>query len=186
MTIGHVITEYYGEDNKRHLRMVIRPPMMESGTFSVHPNTQKEKENEPDFNIWFNYNRKGEKFPSTKVGALWNKVSDRTGNKYKDGYIETPSAMGGKLYIAVVDAKAKEGESALPYSHNVLWSPPRSNSGGGEYANDGGYAAPAPRHIPVTMQNAQGETTGTGSMERAPMPENDMPPIDIPEDEILF
>lgn len=186
MTIGHVIIEYIGEEKKRHLKLVVRPPMMESGTFSIYPNSNKEKENEPDWYIWFNFNRQHDKvkFPSTQAGALWNRVGKQSGNRYFGGYIETPGVQGGKMYISIVEAK-KEGET-LPYSHNVLWSAPSENRESESPSYDGGYAAPAPRSIPVTVQNAQGQTTATGSMERTSMPENNMPPIDINEDEIPF
>lgn len=186
MTIGHVITEYIGEEKKRHLKLVVRPPLMESGTFSIYPNSKKEKENEPDWYVWFNYTRTNDKvkFPSTQIGALWNRVGKHSGNKYFGGYIETPVAQGGKLYISIVEAK-KEGE-ILPYSHNVLWSAPKEDSDDNSN-NYGGYAAPSYGNIPVTVKDPSGQTTGTTTMPpRAPMPENTLPEIDINEDEIPF
>lgn len=138
MKIGHVSKKSYkqGEEVKSYLEMIIRPPMMESATFTVSANKEKLNPNEPDFNIWYSFNRKGEKYPSTKLGALWNKVSNN-GTEYKNGSIECPAVQGGKLSISVFAAKVKEGEE-IDWSHDVLWSPPKPQSDNGY--SDGGYA----------------------------------------------
>jgi len=166
MKIGHVSKKSYkaGEEVKSYLEMIIRPPFMESATFTVSANKEKLNPNEPDFMIWYNFNRKGEKYPSTKVGALWNKTSDK-GTEYKNGSIECPAVQGGKLSISVFAAKVKEGE-AVEWSHDVLWSPPLASNNSNGYS-DGGYAAPYTPPAPI--------------YEKASVPE-----IDINEDEIPF
>lgn len=165
MKIGHVSKKFYksGEETKSYLEMIIRPPFMESATFTVSANREKQNPNEPDFNIWYSFNRKGEKYPSTKVGALWNKVSDK-GTEYKNGSIECPAVAGGKLNISVFAAKVNEGEE-IEWSHDVLWSPPVKQEESGSYG--GGYAAPVGKPV-VEMRDADGNTTV------------------IPEDEIPF
>jgi len=166
MKIGHVQKRSYkaGEEVKSYLEMIVRPPMMESATFTVSVNKDKVNANEPDFNIWYSFNRKGEKYPSTKVGALWNKVSDK-GTEYKNGSIECPAVPGGKLNISVFATKVKEGEE-IDWSHDVLWSPPRAQESGGY--SDGGYAAPYTGKPIVEMVDANGNVEV------------------IPEDEIPF
>lgn len=164
MKIGHISKRSYkaGEETKSYLEMIVRPPMMESATFTVSSNDKKNP-NEPDFNIWYSFNRKGERYPSTKVGALWNKESD-SGVKYKNGSIECPAVPGGKLSISIFEAKVKEGES-IDWSHDVLWSPPRAQSDNGY--SDGGYAAPY-TPPPVVYEKSA------------------MPDVEINEDEIPF
>jgi uncharacterized protein (DUF736 family) len=192
MTIGHISKQSFEDKATKkqvsYLEMVIRPPMMESATFTIQhvkPET-KRNENEPDYVIWYRAPQKSKyPYPSARVGALWNKIGKESGLEYKGGHIEHPLAPGGKINIAVYVAKPKEGDT-LPYSHDVVWSAPKPQSNEGGYS-DGGYAAPSYRDIPVTVQNAQGQTTATTTMpQREPMPENNLPEIDINEDEIPF
>lgn len=192
MTIGHISMQSFidkaTEKQVKYLEMVIRPPMMESATFTIqHVKPEaKKNENEPDYVIWYRAPQKSKyPYPSARVGALWNKVGKESGLEYKGGHIEHPLAPSGKIYIAVYAAKPKEGET-LPYSHDVVWSAPMRSTQNDYAYEDGGYAAPSYRDIPVTVQNAQGQTTATTSMARNPLPENNLPEIDINEDEIPF
>lgn len=155
MKIGHVSKKNYkvGEEVRSYLEMIIRPPMMESATFTVSANKEKVNPNEPDFNIWYSFKRKGEKCPSSKVGALWNKTSD-SGTEYKNGSIECPAVPGGKLNISLFVSKAKEGEE-IDWSHDVLWTPPRVQEASNSY-NDGGYAAPYSGKPVVEIVDANG------------------------------
>lgn len=170
MKIGQIITEYIPQENapaKRNIYLIIRPPFMESATMMVVPNTKKNP-NEPDFSIFWNFSRKGEKYKSTKVGAMWNKIGQQNGTPYKDGYIESPAINGGKLYITVFEARSEEGEE-LTYSHDVMWNPPKNNSGSSQndFAyNDGAYRAPS-RPL-VVQRDADGNE------------------VEIPEDQIPF
>jgi len=158
MKIGHVSKKSYkaGEETKSYLEMILRPPMMESATFTVSPNREKKNPNEPDFNIWYSINRKGERYPSTKVGALWNKISDK-GTEYKNGHVECPAVMGGKLNISVFATIVNEGE-ACEWSHDVLWNPPKPQSNESAYEYGGGYAAPVGKPT-VVVQDADGNET---------------------------
>lgn len=117
-------------DGKTHkyLEMSVRPPFMESATFTISPNKKKENSEkvEPDFNIYYSYNRKGEKYRRVKVGAIWNKTSD-DGIEYKSGNIQSPIFPNGILYFSIFTAKPLEGESpeSITWTHDVIWSPQR-------------------------------------------------------------
>lgn len=191
MTIGHISKQSFEDKGTKklvsYLEMVIRPPMMESATFTIQhvkPET-KRNENEPDYIIWYRAPQKSKyPYPSARVGALWNKIGKESGLEYKGGHIEHILAPGGKINIAVYVAKPKEGET-LPYSHDVVWSAPKPQSNEGGYS-DGGYAAPY-TPPPVTIKDPQGNVTGTTTLPpREKMPENNLPEIDINEDEIPF
>jgi uncharacterized protein (DUF736 family) len=120
-----------GENQKvqTYHEMSLRPPHMESATYTISPNKKKQKENEPDFNIYFSFNRKNEKYRRAKVGAIWNKVSD-SGVKYKSGELKSPAFPSGRLHFAVFEAKPLEGEdpSSITWTHDIIWSPPQTES----------------------------------------------------------
>ena len=118
-----VYTPKGSNEQKSFLEMSLRPPLMSSSTFMIVPNRDKQKDNEPDFNILYNFSRRGENYKPTKVGAIWNKTSKDGQTQYKDGYIEQPLMVTGKFYISIFTAKAKDGET-LQHTHNVIWSPP--------------------------------------------------------------
>jgi hypothetical protein len=78
MTIGNVIQKSFEKDGKavKYIEMIIRPPFMQSASFTISENKNKDKENAPDYFINFSYNRKDETFRRVRVGSLWNKVSE--------------------------------------------------------------------------------------------------------------
>lgn len=122
-------------DGKTHkyLEMSIRPPFMESATFTISPNKKKENNEkaEPDFKIYYSYNRKNEKYRRVEVGAIWNKVSEG-GIEYKSGNLQSPIFPGGILYFSIFAAKPFEGESleSITWTHEVIWNPYRPNEEG--------------------------------------------------------
>lgn len=128
MNIGVINKREIQIDGKTHKyhEMIIRPPFMESATFTISPNKKKEnsKKSEPDFKIYFSYNRKGEKYRRVEAGALWNKKSD-SGVEYKSGNIQSPIFPGGILYFSVFAAKPFEGENpeSITWTHEVIWIP---------------------------------------------------------------
>ena len=143
-----------GADIKQEwLEMLIRAPFMASGTFSVHPNKAKQKNTEPDYNLWHNFSRKGESFRGTKVGALWKKVSKDGKTEYFDGHIENPTVYGGKMYVSIFKAKPLQGENAedINWLYDVIWQPPKGNSQSNSSGNYGGGYTP-----PVEYGNTQG------------------------------
>jgi uncharacterized protein (DUF736 family) len=158
MKIGHVSQKSFksGEETVRYLEMIIRPPMMESATFTVSANKEKQNPNEPDFNIFFSINRKGDNYPSARVGALWNKISDK-GTEYKNGYIETPAVPSGKMNISVFASTKKDGQE-ISWSHDVLWSAPVSQTANSGSYSDGGYAAPSYKPT-IVVKDADGNET---------------------------
>ncbi|PHQ89538.1 MAG: hypothetical protein COB42_06855 [Sulfurimonas sp.] len=123
-----------GKKEKQFLEMSIRPPHMQSATYTITANKNKENENAPDFFINFSFNRKGENYPRARVGALWNKVSQDGATEYKGGHIESPLFQNGKIYVSVFEAKLIEGFAPPKHRHNVVWSPPRENKKEEEYS----------------------------------------------------
>lgn len=148
MQIGNIYTatrtvKKEGEDvNQEWLEMTIRPPFMASATFSVHPNKNKKGASEPDFNIWYNYCRKNERFKGTKVGAIWRKKSSDKKTDYFSGHIENPLVYGGKMYITAFKAKPMNNEKAedINWLYDVVWQPPKGNNNSNNHS--GGYVAP--------------------------------------------
>jgi len=131
------------ETKQEWLEMILRPPMMQSSTFSVHPNNNKKNQNEPDYNLWYNFSRKGEKFRGTKVGGLWRKKSKDGNTEYFSGNIENPLVHGGKMYVTVFKAKPLPNEKAedINWLYDVIYQPPKG--GVSSQGNSmGGYVPP--------------------------------------------
>ena len=132
MNIGVINKKYFeikegGEKKKKqYLEMSIRPPFMESATFTLTQNANKENEAAPDFIINYSYNRRNEKYRRVRVGAIWNDTSEG-GLAYKRGHIESPVFPGGKMYFAIFEAKPFDGEdsASITWTHEVVWSPPK-------------------------------------------------------------
>lgn len=132
MNIGVINKKQIIVNEKPHqyLEMIIRPPFMESATFTVSVNKKKEdsEKKEPDFKIYYSYNRKGESYRRIEVGAIWNKITN-DGLKYKSGNIQSPIFPNGTLYFSIFEAKPFEGEKpeSITWSHEVVWTPYRPN-----------------------------------------------------------
>jgi len=179
MKIAHIRKEK-GKDNKTWLVMDVTMPGRQRYRLTISVNENKEQgSNQPDYYLWFNMNPRGQSiYKSSRVGALWNKVSKDGTLQYKDGYIEDPYVPGGKLNIAVFVAKPAEGET-LAYTHEVIWNPPRQNSN--DYG-DYGYAEPA-----YTAPAQQSQPTQPAQQAQQPEVVYEAPPaIDINENDIPF
>ncbi|NOQ32433.1 MAG: DUF736 family protein [Helicobacteraceae bacterium] len=154
-----------GENKTTYLQMSVRPPFMESATFTITKNTNEQKaENEPDYYINYSFNRKNEKFPRVRAGAIWDKVSDNGQTEYKSGVIESPIFQNGKIHIAIFEAKPIDENTPLTHRHDVVWSPPQLNQNNEQ------------------QKHSQAQTQGTTNMPST----NSIPTIDIDEDEIPF
>lgn len=168
MTIGVVTREEMfigtGDNKKTHkyLQLSIRPPFMTSATFTITTNKKKQGENEPDFIIYYSFNRKGEKFRRARVGAIWNKIKEDL--EYKAGVIESPLFPNGKLNFSLFKAKPLEGEdpNSLTWIYDAIWSPYNPNA------------------------NNQSQTDGEYSQAQSSNTSNNIPEYDIDEDEIPF
>ncbi len=167
MNIGYVKHKNNGKDGaerKEWFELGIRPPFMESATFSMHKNQNKQNSNEPDYTIWTNYNRKGESFRGVKVGGLWRKVQKDGKTPYFTGVIESPAFTTGKLNITLFEAKVFEGETAadIDWIYDVNWQPYQGNSNS---SSTGGYTEPTTytsnpnggADIPVHIENSNGK-----------------------------
>lgn len=140
--IGYVKHKNNGKDGaerKEWFELGIRPPFMESATFSMHKNKDKRNSNEPDYTIWTNYNRKGEKFRGVKVGGFWKKVQRDGVTPYFTGVIESPAFVNGKLNITLFETKVFKDEVAadIDWIYDVNWQPSQ-----GSNQNTGGYTEP--------------------------------------------
>lgn len=168
MNIGYVkhkTNGMTGAERKEWFELGIRPPFMESATFSMHKNNDKKNSNEPDYTIWTNYNRKGESFRGVKVGGLWRKVQKDGKTQYFTGVIESPAFATGKLNITLFETKVFENEKAadIDWIYDVNWQPYQGNSNS---SSTGGYTEPVAyasnpnggADIPVHMEDASGKT----------------------------
>lgn len=124
MQIGYVTTETIKIDgeNKNWTKMTLRMPFGRHQDFKIAAH-KKDKESEPDFDIYLLVNNKGEKFRNPKVGALWLKTSER-GERYMSGNIESPALSGGIAYIAITVARPLYDGEEITWTHDVLWSNP--------------------------------------------------------------
>ena len=134
MNIGYVkhkTNGLTGAERKEWFELGIRMPFMESATFTISANKKKENstKQEPDFKIYYSYNRKGEKYRRVEAGALWNRTTDDGLLEYKSGNIQNPLFPNGILYFSVFAAKPFEGENPenITWSHDVIWTPYNPN-----------------------------------------------------------
>jgi len=113
-----------GEGKKQipYLEMLIRPPFMQWASFTISQNKKKAKENEPDWNIYYSFNGKGEKYPRTRCGAIWDKIKDDL--KYKTGYVDMVGGENGRLNITLFQAKHLEGQDpeSITWAYDVVWN----------------------------------------------------------------
>ena len=167
MNIGYVkhkTNGAIGDDRKEWFELGIRPPLMESATFSMHKNKSKQNANEPDYTIWTNYNRKGENFRGVKVGGLWKKLQKDKVTTYFTGVIESPAFATGKLNITLFEAKVFQGESAadIDWIYDVNWQPYQGNTNS---TSTGGYTEPIAYasnpnggdDIPIHVEDSKGK-----------------------------
>ena len=159
MNIGavkHKSNGLEGEQRKEWFELIIRPPFMQSATFSMHKNKNKQNPNEPDYKIWTNYNRKGENFRGVEVGAIWKKVSRDGKTTYLTGTIESPAFQFGKLNFALFETKVFSNETAadIDWIYDVNWNPPQSRGSNQQQT----YTEPVQRDIPIQYENAQGQS----------------------------
>ncbi len=157
-----------GKKDKSYLEMSIRPPFMESATFTITTNANKENDNAPDFFINYSFNRRGENYPRARVGALWNKTSKDGDTTYIGGHIESPLFATGKMYISIFKAKAFDNSPPPKHRHDVVWSPPLAQN------NDTDYS-----------QHSQEPQTYQAPANQAQKQEG-VPIVEIEEDEIPF
>ncbi len=168
MNIGVIVqcsrtVEKDGEKVKQEwLDMMVRPPFMQSATLSVHQNKNKKKPSEPDFNLWYNFSRKGENFRGAKVGAMWRKTSQDGKTEYFSGHIENPLVYGGKMYITAFKAKPMQHEKAedINWIYDVIWQPPKGNN---NQSQQNTYAAPVD-YSPQDANNSEPTQSGTDPM----------------------
>lgn len=148
MNIGRVFNETYKNREGKEVvnRVLDLRTLAGRKKFSISINKNKydgtkvkeEMEDKPDFHIWYNFSNRGESLPSEIVGSIKNAVSDG-GVAYKKGNITDPSFDGGVLWFAMFEVE-KEKKLTDNHTHNVSWSPPRSQSQ--NYSNNSAPATP--------------------------------------------
>lgn len=165
MNIGavkHKTNGKEGDERKEWFELIIRPPFMDSHTFSMHKNTRKQRDSEPDYKIWTNYNRKGEKFRGIEVGAVWKKKSRDGNTTFLSASIESPAFASGKINVTLFETKVFEGESAadIDWIYDVVWKPQTNNQSNSNYGGNTephSYTqGPSGNQIPVHVENGAG------------------------------
>ena len=166
MNIGAVKGRNNGKDGaerKEWFDLIIRPPFVPSMTLSMHKNKNRIKDSEPEYKIWYNYNRKGEAFRGVEIGAIWRKVSKDGKTTYFNGFIESPAFASGKLNITLFETKVFKNDdpSKIDWLYDVNWQAPKTNNSNSY--NQSSYAEPVSYtsnnqggEIPVYVENAQG------------------------------
>lgn len=126
MQIGYVTSENY--ENNIWLKGTIRAAGMRPFDFKMAKVKEKKQENSPDYEIYLFVNNAKEKFRQPKIGALWKKQSETTGEPYMSGHIESPAFLNGTIYIAITKAKPFFENENVTWLYDILWSAPNSKS----------------------------------------------------------
>ena len=130
-----------GAEFRQWFELIVRPPFMQGMSFSMHKN-EKKTDSEPDYNIWYNYNRKSEKFRGVSVGGVWKKKSKDGKTDYFSGSIESPIFPSGKLNFSMFETKVFKNEEAkdIDWIYDVIYQAPRTQRDNNSYG--GGYTEP--------------------------------------------
>jgi len=160
----------------------------------ISKNKRKEKESEPDFNIYLRSNvNKNDSFRDIAIGALWlgEKMIDGVLQKFMTGNIEVAF---NKVSIAVWAAKPNFEGEVVKYLYDIKTMKDTRNGGNSNNdASDYGYnyAPPEqehyeqgqPQEVPVIHKDAVGNAVAAPVEQQ---PTSKLPVIDIEEDEIPF
>lgn len=94
----------------------------------------------------------------TEIGALWRKVSERTGNSYYSGDIDIPG--GGTLKVVAFDNDNKKNDRQPDI--RIYTSEERKNSGGNNYQRPAAQsrtpqpASPKPEPVQDAIEYPEG------------------------------
>lgn len=134
--------------------------------YTCSQNKKKQNDNEPDWIINYSFNKKGEKYRRSRVGAIWDKIKDNL--SYKTGHIETPLFPTGRLNFSMFKSKPLDGEDPekVTWAYDVVWS----------------HYDPTNKN---TTNDSNGEYQQVPQYDTAPSQDN-IPQIDVDEDEIPF
>ena len=155
MNIGHLVPMTNGEagENFREWQqLIIEPVGMGRISATMVENKNKRKENEPDFILWENVTKRGDKekfngktFKPRQIGGVWKKVASGSGISFLAASIDTPLLYGGKLSFSLFETKVPEGQNPEDYfwSYDAVWTPfKKENNNNNRYSQTNDYAEP--------------------------------------------
>jgi len=172
MTIGHIVkltNKEKGENYKEWLQLIIEPPFMGRLSTTMFENKNKNKDNEPDFFLYENITKRGDKdkfggftFKARQIGAVWRRVSKDGKTNFLALSIDTPLVYGGKFNFSAFQSKAVDEavEQEHFWLYDCVWKPYKANNNNSSYYNNGDYAEPvgytkgANGDIPVYVENS--------------------------------
>lgn len=155
MNIGHIVlmnNGATGAEYKEWNQLIIEPVGMGRISATMVENKNKRKENEPDFILWENVTKRGDKekfggktFKPRQIGGVWRKVASGSGMNFLAASIDTPLLYGGKLSFSLFETKVPEGQNPEDYfwSYDAVWQPfKKENNSNSRYSQTNDYAEP--------------------------------------------
>ena len=155
MNIGHIVPMTNGESGENFrewVQLIIEPVGMGRISATMVENKNKRKDTEPDFILWENVTKRGDKekfggktFKPRQIGGVWRKVASGSGMNFLAASIDTPLLYGGKLSFSLFETKVPEGQNPEDYfwSYDAVWQPfKKENNNNNRYSQTSDYAEP--------------------------------------------
>jgi len=172
MTIGHIVhltNKESGEAYKEWLQLIIEPPFMGRLSATMFENKNKNKDNEPDFFLYENITKRGDKdklggktFKARQIGAVWRRVSKDGKTNFLAASIDTPLVYGGKFNFSAFESKAIDEANEQEHFclYDCVWKPYKANNSSNNSYLSSDYAEPTTytsnpngTDIPVYVEN---------------------------------
>lgn len=136
------------------LEAVIKVPGMREFSLKMVAGQQEQGKRLPDYVLYYRANqRKGEQYRDLRAGALWLETSQDGQTQYLSGHIETPVIPGGRLRVAMFQAKPLYENEQITWLYDVIWSPEKPKQGeGDDYAPQYGQIVPPAQSMPGSAQ----------------------------------
>jgi|GEM_PF-1949433 len=173
MTIGHIVkltNKEKGDKYKEWLQLIIEPPFMGRLSATMFENKNKNKDNEPDFFLYENISKRGDKdkfegktFKVRQIGAVWRRVSKDGKTNFLALSIDTPLVYGGRFNFSAFETKVPPETNAENYFwlYDCVWKPYKPSGNNSSFYTSNDYAEPLsytsnPKggEIPVYVENS--------------------------------
>lgn len=170
MLIGHIVLMVNKNDKGeiiQYQQLVLEILGLNRISVTLFENKNKKNENEPDFTLYQNITKKGDKekfagksFKPRTIGGLWRRVSKDGKTNFLAGSIESPLFENGKMHFSCFETKIPENANAEDYfwTYDVVWNPIKKDSS--TSYNNYDYAIPATytqssngKNIPVYVED---------------------------------
>lgn len=154
MLIGHLVPMNNGEQGegfREWQQLIIEPVGMGRISATMVENRNKSKENEPDFILWENISKRGDKekfggktFKPRQIGGIWRRTSRDRNTNFLAASIDTPLVYGGKFNFSLFATKVPEGQNPEDYfwTYDAIWSPYKKENNNSSNNSSNDYAAP--------------------------------------------